>query len=59
MKNLIIYNKNIIVKEVPKQDDELILPEKSKIIKVTDKQMDSIVRNNRENLIIRQINNVK
>lgn len=53
------YHKNIIVKEVPKQDDELILPEKSKIIKVTDKQMDSIVRNNRENLIIRQINNVK
>ena len=53
------YLNNFFEENIPKEDYKLVLPEKTKIINVNDKRIDSIIKSNREKHIKGNINKPK
>ena len=53
------YSNNFFDENIPKEDYKLVLPEKTKIININYKLIDSITKSNREKHIKENINNLK
>ena len=53
------YSNNFFEENIPKENYKLVLPEKTKIININYKQIDSIIKNNREKHIKENINKPK